>query len=691
MIIDISVKDKIATTVDPDGYGVCHNGDYIVRFEFDSEWDEFAIKTMRINYGGYSSSVIFSGNECILPKISQPGPVEIGVFAGDLHTTTPATIPFIKSITSANGPEPDPTPEVYAQIIKMLEDLEVGTSTTKDGTVVSPNADFAEVAEWADGNPDNEDRTGYFVCADVPVNGTIMKKATSVDDVKGVSIKKPAFAGNYTEDKLDSEGNLLPKYSFIAVIGFVPVIDNGTCTVGGRCMPDDNGCAIPSSNSMGYQVVNRIDENRVLIIIEPNGDMVQRIKTEINKIQEDITKTSSMVSNAIKGTVSGESVTLTDVSPIEHDIKVELNPYSYEEVVELAEYNDVVANQDITFEGKSKIVVDFSITEGNTKLIPIIDGVATETSIYIGIGVVSVTGNVALSIDGSILSWSLVQVYPDNSTTETYNGSFEVTNGSLITGFTIVDGDASTIKVSEVVTHYVTLYRSGKNIFNAPIVNGELLGITVQYLPDEDCILINGTSTNYNYEYFKFECNTPVKPNSTYAMKTVCVGGEIIKSSGYARCYITNSEGVDDSFIYSDFTNGESAGVRGVTNGTNNISYIVMMFTDGIKFNNYKVRIQLEQNNVVGEYEKYVEPTVCMSNSDGTMTIPSLYPTTILTTDTKGVMIDAEYSKDIIKVLEDMQTSAENKITETKNELENEVTEILSILNNYAESIIGGD
>ena len=162
------------------------------------------------------------------------------------------------------------------------------TLKTSNGTVVSQNADFAEVAEWADGNPNNEDRTGYFVCANVPLNGIVMKKATSLDDVKGVSILAPAFAGNYTKDKLDSEGNLLPKYSYVAILGFVPVIDNGTCTVGGRCMPDDNGCAVPSSNSMGYQVVNRIDANRVLIIIEPNGDMVQRVKTKINKLEEDV-------------------------------------------------------------------------------------------------------------------------------------------------------------------------------------------------------------------------------------------------------------------------------------------------------------------------------------------------------------------------------------------------------------------
>ena len=184
----------------------------------------------------------------------------------------------------------------------------VSSLKTADGTVVSQNADFAEVAEWADGNPDNEDRTGYFVCSNVPVDGIVMKKATSTDDVKGVTILAPAFAGNYSKDKVDSNGNLLPKYSYVAIIGFVPVIDNGTCSVGGRCMPDDNGCAIPSSNNMGYQVINRIDENRVLIIIEPNGDMVQRIKSKVTKIQEDI--------DDIKTTLNNTLANLIDVSEV---------------------------------------------------------------------------------------------------------------------------------------------------------------------------------------------------------------------------------------------------------------------------------------------------------------------------------------------------------------------------------------
>ena len=190
---------------------------------------------------------------------------------------------FITAIRTADGDK-----KYDYNALGNLPDLTNTGIVTQNGTVVSQNADFAEVAEWADGNPDNEDRTGYFVCASVPVDGIVMKKATSTDDVKGVTILSPAFAGNYSEDKIDEDGNLLPQYSYVAVIGFVPVIDNGTCSIGGRCMPDDNGCAVPSSNSMGYQVINRIDERRVLIIIEPNGDMVQRIKTKVVELQEDI-------------------------------------------------------------------------------------------------------------------------------------------------------------------------------------------------------------------------------------------------------------------------------------------------------------------------------------------------------------------------------------------------------------------
>lgn len=164
---------------------------------------------------------------------------------------------------------------------------EAGTDITN--TVISPNADYAEVGEWADGNPDGENRLGYFVSiAEVGDNTIKIRKATSEDDVRGVSVYNPAFSGNASKDKYGADGELLPQYNYIGVMGIVQTIDNGRCTVGGRCMPDDDGTAIPSDNNMGYAVLERVDSRHVLIAVEPGADMIQRVKTDIKRIEEQL-------------------------------------------------------------------------------------------------------------------------------------------------------------------------------------------------------------------------------------------------------------------------------------------------------------------------------------------------------------------------------------------------------------------
>lgn len=179
--------------------------------------------------------------------------------------------------------------------------INLGIETT-DGTVSSGNANYAEVGEWVDGNPDAEDRIGYFVCVDNTTAKMTMRKATEIDDVRGVTITAPAFSGNCSNDKFDSDGNLIAKYSFVAVMGNASVIDNGTCTVNGRCMPTNDGTAIPSPNSMGYQVISRIDATHVLIMVEPQADMLVRIKNDVTQ-KADLPKT-----------VSGTVIALSDAS-----------------------------------------------------------------------------------------------------------------------------------------------------------------------------------------------------------------------------------------------------------------------------------------------------------------------------------------------------------------------------------------
>ena len=159
--------------------------------------------------------------------------------------------------------------------------------TTANNTVLSQNADYAEVGEWADGNPKNEDRIGYFVAIDDTTAGTTMVKAKSTSDVRGVTVAAPAFSGNCANEKFGDDGELLNQYDYVAVMGIVSVVDDGTCVVNERCMPNDSGVATPSPNNMGYQVIERVDDTHVIIAVEPDADMMVRIKTDVTDLQNN--------------------------------------------------------------------------------------------------------------------------------------------------------------------------------------------------------------------------------------------------------------------------------------------------------------------------------------------------------------------------------------------------------------------
>lgn len=119
--IQITVRDKIASKVDDTVY-VCSNSDYIINFDFDSEWDAYDTKTARIAYRAGYVDVLFAGDTCALPVIHNADRIYVGVYAGELHTTTPAVIPCRKSILSDGGAPADPPDDVYAQLAAALDD-----------------------------------------------------------------------------------------------------------------------------------------------------------------------------------------------------------------------------------------------------------------------------------------------------------------------------------------------------------------------------------------------------------------------------------------------------------------------------------------------------------------------------------------------------------------------------------------
>lgn len=118
MEIIIPIKNKIAYS--PAEKIVCGNKDYKIVFVFDREWDQYRAKTARFVFANKTVDVVFDGDTCPCPMISDALVVAVGVFAGDLCTTTPALIGCQKSILCEEGVPTEPTEDVYNQIMLLF-------------------------------------------------------------------------------------------------------------------------------------------------------------------------------------------------------------------------------------------------------------------------------------------------------------------------------------------------------------------------------------------------------------------------------------------------------------------------------------------------------------------------------------------------------------------------------------------
>ena len=120
-ILHVVVNNKIATYTARDGHIVCGNSDYSLKFTFDSEWDSHTTKTARFVWNGKYYDQVFTGDECVVPVITNANRVDVGVFAGSLTTTTPAIIPCERSIICL-------TSEVQTERLPMYTDQAVAAA-----------------------------------------------------------------------------------------------------------------------------------------------------------------------------------------------------------------------------------------------------------------------------------------------------------------------------------------------------------------------------------------------------------------------------------------------------------------------------------------------------------------------------------------------------------------------------------
>lgn len=183
---------------------------------------------------------------------------------------------------------------------------------------------------------------------------------------------------------------------------------------------------------------------------------------------------------------------------------------------------------------------------------------------------------------------------------------------------------------SETELTRVTVRRSGKNLIDyTQIVN---ISTSVATLID------NGFIVEGNYCRI---ANIPVTPNTDYYLSftTECLVGNTkfvnVTGGGTYLAVISNGLG-------KTFNSGNNTAI--------NINFYSSTSTESgkVKFTN----IQLEPGTQQTEYEPYVPVTEATVSDDGTVeSLTSIYPNTVLVTNSENVTLECEYNRDLNKVI----------------------------------------
>lgn len=206
--IRIYVRDRVADSRSVQYY-VLDNDGYEVIFDFDDEWAAYDVKTALFVYGSGSQPVVFSGNVCHFPRIKDTSMIQIGVFAGNLQTTTPAIVYGRNSILSGTN-VPDPPPQdVYNQIMEELNRIDENMEASVAAALVE-----AKESGQFDGPPGPQGEPGKDAVLPVPIPYEYMPDGYPRANDTEVVLPETTmvFSGGY--DRIESDGTLIETYPY---------------------------------------------------------------------------------------------------------------------------------------------------------------------------------------------------------------------------------------------------------------------------------------------------------------------------------------------------------------------------------------------------------------------------------------------------------------------------------------------
>lgn len=340
--------------------------------------------------------------------------------------------------------------------------------------------------------------------------------------------------------------------------------------------------------------------------------------------------------NALKGEASGAIVAITDISPVEHTVDIKAASKNLFKTTNYSKGSLLPDTGAIGGDTKTFITTDFIYLPSGNYILSNITGANLRYIAFYNLNKEFINNTwtarakkfkfkaqedcfikIDIEKDGAVKI--------DNFDTLMHEYQFMLEKGTTVTEYTpYVDVSTATVNTF------------GKNLFN----NDTSLLKEIDY----------GTVTKVGYE------------------KTILPAGEYVFSTKDLMTYSGSR------YLYGCILdeNNNTLKTFQLVAGTTILAKVVVSLNEGCALWLYNgraaatveatkelfksVAIQLEKGTTVTDYEPYIEPTSYPIAADGTVEgVTSIYPNMTITTDTTGVVVDAEYNRDLNKAFAELQ------------------------------------
>lgn len=139
MQLEFNIKQQTLTLTSADLKVVADSVNYLsCNFKFCEEWENTIKTAVFVSAKGNIFNVVLEDDFCIVPwEVIEHPHFTVSVFGGDRITTNKVVINVTKSGYQKGETPQDPTPDIYAQIIELIENIEISGGGISEERVLS--------------------------------------------------------------------------------------------------------------------------------------------------------------------------------------------------------------------------------------------------------------------------------------------------------------------------------------------------------------------------------------------------------------------------------------------------------------------------------------------------------------------------------------------------------------------------